>query len=169
MTSTVTPALAAAEAVGNAIRACVTLPCEARQVRAVREFVGEMLGDFPCAEIPVLLASELASNSVLHSSSRLGGTITVTVLGVSNETVRVEVADAGGLSVPLLRSGPAGCAENGRGLHLVGSLSVRWGYRIEPDGGLVTWFEAPRCPRSPDVDSRSRGVGCHHRRERRHA
>ena len=145
MTSTVTPAHAAGAAAGTAIRACLTVPCQARQVRAVREFVGETLGDDPCAEVPVLLASELAANSVLHSSSRLGGTMTVTVSGVPDGTVRVEVADAGGPSVPVLGGGPGGCGESGRGLHLVGDLSARWGYRIEADGGLVTWFEVPRC------------------------
>ena len=148
MTSTVTPAHAAGAAAGTAIRACLTVPCEARQVRAVREFVGETLGDDPCAEVPVLLASELAANSVLHSSSRLGGTMTITVSGVPDGTVRVEVADAGGPSVPVPRGGSGGCGESGRGLHLVGDLSARWGYRIEADGGLVTWFEVPRCRRN---------------------
>ena len=148
MTSTATPAHAAGAAAGTAIRACLTVPCQARQVRAVREFVGETLAGHPCAEVPVLLASELAANSVLHSSSRLGGTMTVTVSGVPDGTVRVEVADAGGPSVPVLRGGPGGCGESGRGLHLVGDLSARWGYRVEADGGLVTWFEVPRCRRN---------------------
>ena len=117
-------------------------------MRAVREFVGETLGGHPCAEVPVLLASELATNSVLHSSSRIGGTMTVTVSGVPDGAVRVEVADAGGLSVPVPRGGPDRWDEGGRGLHLVGDLSARWGYRIEPDGGLVTWFEVPCCRRN---------------------
>ncbi len=145
MTSTATPAHAIGAAASTAIRACLTVPCEARQVRAVREFVGVTLAGHPCAEVPVLLASELAANSVLHSSSRLGGTMTVTVSGVPDGTVRVEVADAGGLSVPVLRGGSSGCGESGRGLRLVGDLSAGWGYRVEADGGLVTWFEVPRC------------------------
>ena len=65
MTSTTTPAHAASTTAGTAIRACLTVPCEAGQVHAVREFVGEKLGDRPWAEVPVLLASELATNSVL--------------------------------------------------------------------------------------------------------
>ena len=146
MTSTAPPVHAAGAAAGTAILVCLTVPCEARQVRAVREFVGETLGGHPCSEVPVLLASELAANSVQHSSSRFGGTMTVTVSGVPHEIVRVEVADAGGPSVPVPRSEPAGCGEGGRGLHLVGDLSARWGYRTEPDGGLVTWFDVPRCP-----------------------
>ena len=153
MTSTATPGQAA----DTAIRACLTVPCEARQVRAVREFVGEKLGDHPGAEIPVLLASELATNSVRHSSPRLGGTMTVTVSGIPDGTVRVEVADAGGLSVPVLRGGPGGCDENGRGLRLVGDLSARWGHRIEADGGLVTWFEVPLPPERRLISTRTGG------------
>jgi anti-sigma regulatory factor (Ser/Thr protein kinase) len=148
MTSTTTPARAVGATAGTAIRACLTVPCEAGQVHTVREFVGETLGDHPCAEIPVLLASELAANSVLHSSSRSGGNMTVTVSSVPDGAVRIEVADAGGLSVPALRGESDGWDENGRGLHLVGKLSARWGYRTEPDGGLVTWFEVPRCRRN---------------------
>jgi anti-sigma regulatory factor (Ser/Thr protein kinase) len=144
MTSTTTPADEAGATAGTTIWACLTVPCEAEKVHAVRDFVGEALGDHPRAEASVLLASELATNSVLHSSSRFGGNMTVTVSGVPDETVRVEVADAGGLSLPALRGGPDGWDECGRGLHLVGVLSARWGYRIEPGGGLVTWFEIPR-------------------------
>ncbi len=92
MTSTVTPAHAVGAAAGTAIRACLTVPCQARQVRAVREFVGETLGDHPCTKVPVLPASELASNSVLHSSSRLGGTMTVAVSGVADGTSPLQSA-----------------------------------------------------------------------------
>lgn len=67
--------------------------------------------------------------------------MTVSVSGVPDGTVRVEVADDGGLSVPVLRDGHDGWAESGRGLQLVGEFSTEWGYRIEPDGGLVTWGE----------------------------
>jgi anti-sigma regulatory factor (Ser/Thr protein kinase) len=143
MTSSNTTVPAVSATADTAIQASLTVPCEAGQVHAVREFVGETLGGDSYAEIPILLASELATNSVLHSSSRLGGDMTVTVSGAPDGTVRVEMADAGGLSVPALQGGSGGWAESGRGLQLVGELSARWGYRIEPDGGLVTWFEVP--------------------------
>ena len=156
MTSSNTTAPVASTTADTAIRASLTVPCEAGQVRAVRQFVGETLGDDPDAEIPVLLASELATNSVIHSSSRLGGNMTVTVSGGLDGTVRVEVADAGGLALPALRGGRDGWTENGRGLQLVGDLSAQWGYRIEPDGGLVTWFEVPpvRTPADQHLDGR---------------
>jgi anti-sigma regulatory factor (Ser/Thr protein kinase) len=150
MTSSNTTVPAASTTADTAIQASLTVPCEAGQVRAVREFVGQALGDAPDPEIPVLLASELATNSVLHSSSRLGGHMTVTVSSEPDGTIRVEVADAGGQSVPIRQGGRDGWTESGRGLHLVGDLSARWGYRIEPDGGLVTWFEVPPCRRNTD-------------------
>jgi hypothetical protein len=54
-------------------------------------------------DIPILLASELASSSVMHSHSRLpGGIVTVTVTGTVDVT-RVEVRDAGGMSAPSLK------------------------------------------------------------------
>jgi anti-sigma regulatory factor (Ser/Thr protein kinase) len=156
MTSSNTTVSAASTTAGVAIQASLTVSCEAGQVHAVREFVGETLGDDPYAEIPVLLVSELATNSVLHSSSRLGGNMTVTVCGDMDGTIRVEMADAGGLSVPALQGGRDGWAESGRGLQLVRELSARWGYRIEPDGGLVTWFEVPPAatPTDQQLDGR---------------
>lgn len=141
MTSSNMTAPAASTTADTAFQASLTVPCEAEQVHAVRKFVGKTLGDDPCPEIPVLLASELATNSVLHGSTRLGGNMTVTVAGDPDGTIRVEVADAGGLSVPALQDERDGWAESGRGLHLVDDLSAQWGYRFEPDGGLVTWFE----------------------------
>jgi hypothetical protein len=67
--------------------------------------------------------------------------MTVTVSTDPKGAIRVEMADAGGLSMPALQGGRNGWAESGRGLRLVDDLSARWGYQIEPDGGLVTWFE----------------------------
>jgi anti-sigma regulatory factor (Ser/Thr protein kinase) len=149
MTSSNTTAPAASTTADTAIQASLTVPCEAGQVHAVREFVGQALGDDPCPEIPVLLASELATNSVLHGSTCLGGNMTVTVSGDPDGTIRVEVADAGGSSVPALQGGRDGWAESRRGLHLVDDLFAQWGYRIEPDGGLVTWFEVRPAARTP--------------------
>jgi anti-sigma regulatory factor (Ser/Thr protein kinase) len=111
------------------------------QAHAARVFTTAVLtGHHPCAAVAVLLVSELVTNSMLHSDSRLpGGTITITVTG-SSGCARVEVRDAGGASVPVVKAADGALAEDGRGLRLVSDLAVRWGYRREPDG-LVTWFE----------------------------
>jgi anti-sigma regulatory factor (Ser/Thr protein kinase) len=126
---------------GTAIRASLTVPGQPEQVHAARAFVGQTLGAVhPCAAIAVLLVSELVTNSVLHSDSRHPGkTITITVIGIPGG-VRVEVLDAGGVSVPFLGHGDDDLAERGRGLRLVSELSARWDYRRD-DAGLVTWFE----------------------------
>jgi anti-sigma regulatory factor (Ser/Thr protein kinase) len=86
-----------------------------------------------------LLVGELFSNSLRHSgSSAPGETVTVAVKTV-NDVIRVEVTDRSGPGVPEPR--PAGSdAEDGRGLHLVTHLAVRWGWRRR-GGRTVTWFE----------------------------
>jgi len=89
---------------GTAIGASLSVPGRPDQVHAARVFTSEALGDdHPCALVAVLLVSELVTNSVLHSDSRLpGGTVTLTVTGTA-DLARVEVRDAGGTSVPSLK------------------------------------------------------------------
>jgi anti-sigma regulatory factor (Ser/Thr protein kinase) len=115
-------------------------------VRAARAFVAGVLGE-SCAqaEVALLLASELVTNSVEHSGSAVsGGMVTVTV-AAGDKVVRVEATDSGGDGAPVLppASGTAdGEAERGRGLWLVDMLSARWGY--QRGGGMATtWFGIP--------------------------
>ena len=124
-------------------RHSVTIPAVPEQVRAVRVFVARVLGESRVdSDVVLLLASELVTNSVLHSGSAVpSGVVTVTV-AVGDEVIRVEVTDRCGGSVPVLpAAAPADDAvEGSRGLWLVDALSARWGY--ERDGGLATtWFE----------------------------
>lgn len=122
----------------------MTIPAVPEQVRAARAFVAGALGE-SCAdaEVVLLLASELVTNSVEHSGSAVaGGVVTVTV-AAGDKVVRVEVTDRSGDGVPVLP--PAAEtdgteAEGGRGLWLVDMLAARWGY--QRGGGLATtWFE----------------------------
>jgi anti-sigma regulatory factor (Ser/Thr protein kinase) len=69
--------------------------------------------------------------------------MTVTVRDSEGGMVRVEVADAGGPSMPVPQDESDDWAEGGHGLRLVRDLSDQLGYRIEADGGLVTWFVVP--------------------------
>jgi anti-sigma regulatory factor (Ser/Thr protein kinase) len=138
MTGISTPAPVVCGAVDGAIRVGLTVPCLPDQVGVVREFVQRELEGDPRAEVAVLVASELATNSFRHSSSRLGGTMTVIVMGARDGIVLVGVADAGGGTVPVLRD-EDDCAEEGRGLRLVSYLCPKWGFQVQPDGGLVTW------------------------------
>lgn len=125
---------------GATVRESLKVSGVGERARVVRAFVGAVLGpEHPCEDDAVLLASELFSNSVQHSSSGLPGeTVTVTVTARA-DAVRVEVADRSGRGVPELR--PAGRdAEGGRGLGLVAELAARWGWRRR-GARTVTWFE----------------------------
>jgi len=133
---------AATMAAGTAIRNSLTVPGDRHdQAHVARVFTATTLtGHHTCADVAVLLVSELVTNSMLHSNSRLPGqTITITVTA-SPCSARVEVRNAGSASVPVVNSTDNPLGDNGRGLRLVSDLAARWGYRREPDG-LVTWFE----------------------------
>jgi len=115
------------------------------QVSSARAFIRRVLGlGHPGAERATLLTSELVTNSVNHSNSRLdGGVITVTVRAAADR-VRVEVRDEGGPTAPTLRCDDD-LAEAGRGLRLVEAYSVTWGYHRNGTA-TVTWFESPPEP-----------------------
>src|SRR5947208_1925961 len=68
---------------------------EPRQVGVARAALAGWLGGGPQADEAVLVASEFATNSVLHSSSRHGGAFTLRV-EVGWDRLRIEVEDAGG-------------------------------------------------------------------------
>lgn len=122
----------------------VTIPAAPDQVQAARAFVAGVLGKSHAhAEVALLLASELVTNSVRHSgSAAAGGVVTVTV-AAGDEVVRVEVTGRSGDGVPVLPPASADAdyeGESGRGMLLVDALSARWGY--QRGGGLATtWFE----------------------------
>jgi anti-sigma regulatory factor (Ser/Thr protein kinase) len=134
---------------GTAVRETLTIPGGHHdQAHAARVFTTTTLtGQHPCAAVAELLVSELVTNSMLHSNSRLpGATITITVTG-SPGSARVEVRDAGGATVPVVKEADD-TLEGGRGLRLVSDLAAQWGYLREP-GGLVTWFEVCAEPPPP--------------------
>src|SRR5579859_997897 len=110
------------------------------QVSVARAFIRQVLGvGHPGIERATLLTSELVTNSVNHSESRLeGGTITVTVRTAGGR-VRVEVQDDGGQTAPTLRSDDD-LAEAGRGLRLVDAYSLTWDYH-QVGTRMITWFE----------------------------
>ena len=126
---------------GTAIGASLSVPGRPDQVHAARVFTSEALGDdHPCEPVAVLLVSELVTNSVLHSDSRLpGGMITVTVTSAGPDAVRVEIRDAGGPTLPFLKEAGDVAAEGGHGLQLVDRLAARWAY-CRATAGLTTWF-----------------------------
>src|SRR5262249_31584449 len=98
----------------------------------------------PGLERITLLTSELVTNSVSHSNSRLdGGTVMVTVRTAADR-VRVEVSDDGGPTRPEMRHDDD-LAETGRGLRLVDAYALGWSCR-RSGSRTVTWFECPAEP-----------------------
>ncbi len=120
--------------------ASIAFPGLPEHVKTARTFVGRVLGQgHPCGELAVQLASELVTNSVQHSDSAgPEGTIGVTVSGTLT-SVTVEVADAGGATVPQVHPGEDLDEEGGRGLQLVAALADEWDSQ-ENAAGRVTWY-----------------------------
>jgi anti-sigma regulatory factor (Ser/Thr protein kinase) len=84
-----------------------------------------------------LLVSELVTNSVRHGGGEQPHEIRLAV-SASRERIRVEVADAGsGFKARPRRDGQD--EGSGWGLHLVETLSDRWG--SERNGRVCVWFE----------------------------
>jgi anti-sigma regulatory factor (Ser/Thr protein kinase) len=72
-----------------------TYPGEPRQVGIARAALAGWLGGGPRADEAILVASEFATNSVLHSSSREGGAFILRA-EVGQARLRIEVEDGGG-------------------------------------------------------------------------
>ena len=73
------------------------LPARPDQVRVARAFLATVLVGCPAAEEVILCASELATNSCLHSDSgKAGGTFTVRAEVHQGDYVWIEVEDSGG-------------------------------------------------------------------------
>jgi len=93
-------------------------------------------------ETALLLVSELVSNSVRHSGVPEGEDLVVRVR-LWQDGFRLEVEDPGrnGVIAPkppdLLRGG-------GMGLHLVQTLSERWGVTRAAEGPTCVWAQLPR-------------------------
>jgi anti-sigma regulatory factor (Ser/Thr protein kinase) len=107
-------------------RHSVTISAVPEQVRAVRDFVARALGESRIDSDPaLLLASELVTNSVLHSGSAVpGGVVTVTV-AAGDQVVRVSDRPLRTASVlpsaaPRRRGGEQGTVAGGRAVGAVG-------------------------------------------------
>jgi anti-sigma regulatory factor (Ser/Thr protein kinase) len=108
-------------------------PAAAR--RAIDELTGRLDRDIvPDAK---LLVSELITNSVKYGGE---GGISLQIDVRGPRRVRVEVIDQGAGFVPVARNRPA-TEVGGWGLHLVQTLSDRWGVH---EGSTHVWFEIER-------------------------
>ena len=110
-----------------------TYPAEPRQVGLARAALAGWLDGGPQDEA-ILVASEFATNAVLHSASRHGSVFTVRA-EVRQEYLRIEVEDAGGP----WREGPR---DDGRphGFDVVTAIAGAGNWGIDGDNrGRVAW------------------------------
>jgi anti-sigma regulatory factor (Ser/Thr protein kinase) len=110
-----------------------TYPAEPRQVGIARAALAGWLDGGPQDEA-ILVASEFATNAVLHSASRHGGAFTLRA-EVSRGRLRIEVEDAGGP----WRDGPR---DDGRphGFDVVAAIAGAGNWGIDGDDrGRVAW------------------------------
>lgn len=124
---------------GAAVVGSLTIPGRPEHVHEARAFVGKALGDLhPAVADAVLLTSELVTNAVMHSSSRLNGGTVAVLIFESAAGLRIEVSDEGSaLSTPVVRGDIY--ASDGHGLFLVQTLADEWGYARDSSGTTV-WF-----------------------------
>ena len=117
----------------------VDIPCDPRAPARARRAVEGLDGalDPAVLEDIKLLASELITNSVKYGGE---GAVTLTIDAPSEARVRVEVIDQGVGFVPVARDRPV-TDVGGWGLHLVQTLSNRWGVH---EGSTHVWFEIDR-------------------------
>ena len=117
------------------------IPRDPHAPAIARRMVDELGGvlDPQCAEQARLLLSEVVTNAVRHGE---GETIRVLLDAVQGGELRCEVMDEGHGFVPKARDKPS-MVEGGWGLHLVETLSRRWGVR---EGSTHVWFELPAGP-----------------------
>lgn len=166
-----TTAAATGEAPGTACLAppgllgSAVLPGRPTSVGIARAFVRTLLRVAGCQRVDdaLLLVSELVTNAVQHSDSRLHrqGQVSVTVVD-AGDAIRIDVTDDGSDgTVPVLDETADPDGEGGRGLWLVDRLANRWGVREHPapaeprretdadrrrPGRSVVWFEIARRP-----------------------
>ena len=120
----------------------IEVPVEPEAPAVAREVVALALVGVPVAEDRIddlrLLTSEVVTNAIRHAGLEAGDSIGLAV-DVSDERVRVNVADDGPGFEPADVEGPLPGKIGGWGLLLVKQLSDAWGV-IRNDPNSV-WFE----------------------------
>lgn len=111
-----------------------TYRAEPRQVGLARAVLAGWLDGGPQADEAILVASEFATNAVVHSASRHGGAFTLRA-EVGQHRLRIEVEDAGGPWRDGLR-------DDGRphGFDVVAAIAGAGNWGIDGDArGCIAW------------------------------
>jgi hypothetical protein len=120
-------------------------------VKPVRDWISAAITRHDCPVDPAdaaLAVSELFANAVMHGPS--GGRVLVGYC-LWSQGARIVVCDGGGSGAPELRQ-VTGQAEGGRGLHVVDSVTARWGSFCLA-GNRVTWCDLGQPLRAPASDA----------------
>jgi anti-sigma regulatory factor (Ser/Thr protein kinase) len=117
---------------------------QSKSVGAARLFVRELANDAGADALAAqLLASELATNAVMHANTAFEVRVSD-----DGETFRVEIVNDAPEMLAAMREPSDG---GGRGLHIVNTVAERWGtYSL--DGEKVVWFELPAHRFAPASD-----------------
>ena len=117
----------------------VDIPRDRKAPATAREAVEGLSGRVADDVIPdvKLLVSELVTNSVKYGGE---GALRLNIDAAGPRKLRAEVIDRGVGFVPVVRDRPA-TDVGGWGLHLVQTLSNRWGVH---EGSTHVWFEIDR-------------------------
>lgn len=137
--SALTPGRARPRPIAAAPDRRVELAPSADAPARARRLVGDWLAGRDGAHEAKLVVSELVTNALLHAP----GPIEVS-LALRPETVRIAVRDGGG-ALPEVFAAERD-AGTGRGLLIVESLGLRWGYESADDSGKVVWVELAAPP-----------------------
>lgn len=116
----------------------------AESVKTGRDFTCTVLRDWGLADLvdmAGLVVSELVTNALRHGvqqgQARLDECPIRLRLLAQVPYVMCMVTDPGS-GIPVLRD-PGPCAETGRGLNVVESCCIRWGWHLLDGGGKVVW------------------------------
>lgn len=123
----------------------VAIPLGMQAPGVARRFTARLLADEVAPSVlegALLLVSELVTNSLRHSGVAEGDDIVLRVL-LWHDGFRLEVEDPGRGGVIAPRP-PDRLRGGGLGLHLVQTLSERWGVMRAPEGPTCVWAQLPR-------------------------
>jgi anti-sigma regulatory factor (Ser/Thr protein kinase) len=122
---------------------CPLLP-QAESAGRAREFTRAALqrwGITDGGDVAVLIVSELVTNALRHavlSAQWMPGEHPISLSLLRSDPHLLCMVSDPGSSAPV-RATPDASAEGGRGLQVVESCSVRWGWQSADGGGKVVW------------------------------
>jgi anti-sigma regulatory factor (Ser/Thr protein kinase) len=135
---------ASGPAAADAQAATCLLGPRPESVRTSRDFTRTTLADWRLSvltDMAELVVSELVTNALRHGVPSAPGTVgdhCIRLRLLAQAPFVICIVTDPGTDIPVLRdSGPTD--ESGRGLNVVESCSVRWGWQLLDGGGKIVW------------------------------